>query len=159
MERRDGGVSDTLCSELARHWDLAGESERAAQAYVRAARQALDIFAIDETKAAVARALGLTKNDALRCEAHLLGEDAASRDGERAQQAQHLDALEQLAMQRRDRALWSDVVVRRIALANVTSDREREAALIGQLRAEADARADSLLAATALEAERACYAA
>ena len=68
VERLEHGALSTL----ARHWEAAGDKDRAAAAYVRAAEAAVAVFARDEARAMIAQARALALQDGTRFEALLV---------------------------------------------------------------------------------------
>jgi hypothetical protein len=64
LESRDAGAAYDV--EIARHWAGAGEPERAAEAYARAARASLAAYARDEAASLAARGLQAAIDPALR---------------------------------------------------------------------------------------------
>jgi DNA-binding SARP family transcriptional activator/tetratricopeptide (TPR) repeat protein len=61
---RTAAADRVLLGDQARHWDLAGDRERAHAAYVRAAEAALAVFARDEAASYARRAAALASGDA-----------------------------------------------------------------------------------------------
>ena len=144
---------DKATSEIARHWDRAGEFERAAAAYVRAASGAFAVAAYEDGQRLVTRALELSAMPSVRCEALLTSEGAASVCADRALQAARLDELERLAGALEDDATTLEVRSRRLALVHLRNDRENEARLIAELALAAARNGSPAWEAVALEAE------
>jgi DNA-binding SARP family transcriptional activator len=125
---------DDVAAELALHWDRGGEPEIAAEHYLAAARRALEVYGNADAGRHLARVLALSTSRRLRFEALLLRERIAAADGDRELQGRIADELAQLAAAIDDEDAVCTVLERRIALANVTSDRRRERILLALLR-------------------------
>jgi DNA-binding SARP family transcriptional activator len=125
---------DEVAAELALHWDRGGEPEPAAERYLAAARRALEVYGNDDAGRHLARALELSTSRRLRFEALLLRERIAAADGDRDLQGRIADELTQLAAAIDDEDAACVVLERRIALANVISDRRHERVLLALLR-------------------------
>jgi tetratricopeptide (TPR) repeat protein len=123
-----------LSSELAHHFEEAGESDRAAACYLLAARRALDLYANEDAVAQATSGLALGPTlGTLVVELLLTREEGFGRLGRRYEQADDLDRLEALAGKDVSDEMACEALHRRIAFARATSDRERERAAIAQL--------------------------
>jgi DNA-binding SARP family transcriptional activator len=141
-----------LSGEIGAHYERAGEPERAAQAYVRAAAHALALFATQEARRYADRALELSATPRTRFDALEIAQRAAAIQGERSAQGEYAGALLETAG-----ALGSDELCAalraRIDLANGQSDHVTEHALIDRLSAEAARSGSVRWQAAALEAQ------
>jgi DNA-binding SARP family transcriptional activator len=126
-----------LSSELAHHFEEAGEGESAAACYLLAARRALDLYANEDAVAHATSGLALTATLTTILELLLTREDALGRLGRRSEQGEDLDTLETLVGTDVPDEIACEALHRRVAYARATSDRERERAAIAQLAARA----------------------
>jgi DNA-binding SARP family transcriptional activator len=126
-----------LSSELAHHLEAAGERERAAACYLLAARRALDLYANEDAVAQATSGLALSPAPALLLELLLARESAFGRLGRRREQGEDLERLAAQAGLEAPAETACDVLVRRIAFARATGERERERAAIDELAARA----------------------
>ncbi|GAB4534573.1 MAG: BTAD domain-containing putative transcriptional regulator [Anaerolineales bacterium] len=113
-------------AEIARHYDLGGEPELAAQFYLQTAQQALVLRSDDDALAALERGLALAQADDLRWQLLVEQEEILHRRGERTAQEKCLAQLERLAerlMRPDDRC---EVIRRYIRYYRVLGDRGRE---------------------------------
>lgn len=131
------GTDESSAATLARHWELGGEPERAAERYLAAARHALDVYGNEEAGGYAARVVALTRTPRLRFEALLLRERVAATRGERDAQARDLEEAGRVARELHDGEGIGIVLERRIELANVIGDRRRERVLLGLLERHA----------------------
>ncbi len=145
-----------FAADVARHHDEGREPERAAEAYVDAARHANELFAYEDALRWLERSLTLTTDAGLRRTALLMRESIRSRRGDRAGQREDLNVLEQLAADAPDDPAFAcEVLRRKAALARTLAEREQERELVDRFRARADAwgdahaRADALVTAAA----------
>jgi len=120
-------------AEIARHFDLGEERERAAQHYLAAARHALSVYADSEALAHLLRVPSLSIDESLKAEALLLREAIHGRQGLRDEQQRDLDELERSARHLNDRNLDAEVLSRRIVRERALGNREEEAGLISRL--------------------------
>lgn len=94
--QRTAAADRVLLGDQARHWDLAGDRERAHAAYVDAAEAALAVFARDEAASYARRAAALASGDAEAYRAISIALRAAERsadtDGRKAD-LERLDAI------------------------------------------------------------------
>jgi DNA-binding SARP family transcriptional activator/predicted ATPase len=125
---------DDIAAEIALHWDRGGEAESAAVEYVAAARRAQAVYANDEARAHLSRALELTASAPLRFAALLLREQIAAAAGDRDAQARDLEQLTAIARGLGDDDAICTVLERRIELMNVISDRRGERAALRLLQ-------------------------
>ncbi|MEO6836222.1 MAG: AAA family ATPase [Candidatus Tumulicola sp.] len=124
--------------EIARHYECAGDMQRAAGWYVTAARRASAVHAYGDAIELAGRALRNSTSDELRAASLDVREKARGRRGDRAGQREDIEELERLANGRpRERF---DVLTRRVLLARTLGDSDQE----GRLIAEMDAVAESL---------------
>jgi len=125
-------------AEIARHYDLGGEPERAAMFYLQAARAALAARADEDALAALERGLALAQADDLRRQ--LLGEqeEILHRRGERVRQEQCLAELAALAERLTRPDDRCEVARRRIRYYRVLGDRAREQEAVQALKAMAE---------------------
>jgi tetratricopeptide (TPR) repeat protein len=84
---------DSVASEVALHFDRAGEAERAANFYARAAAHGLASCANDTALILSERGLTLTTDDALRVRLLFIHEEAACRRGDLVSQRRDLSEL------------------------------------------------------------------
>jgi len=122
-------------AEIARHYDLGGEPERAAMFYLQAARAALAARADEDALAALERGLALAQADDLRRQ--LLGEqeEILHRRGERVRQEQCLAELAALVERVGTPDDRCEVARRRIRYYRVLGDRGREREAVQALQA------------------------
>jgi predicted ATPase/DNA-binding SARP family transcriptional activator len=120
------GRLSELAPELARHYEEAGDAERAVLHLVASARRASELFANEDALAYSERALALRPRPPVELELRLLREEAHRRLGRREAQRAELDALAELARSAGDREAELEAVQRRIALAHITGDRATE---------------------------------
>lgn len=108
-------------AEVARHWQLADDSARAADAYALAAETASRVADVTATCAHAARALGLTRDPSVRWRALVARDDALQIGGDRALQREGIDEITVLAAgfdaRRQTEAAW-----RRCYFTRVTAD-------------------------------------
>ena len=122
IEANHAGDADDLAPELARHFDLGGESERAAAAYVISARQALRVYADHDALRALSRAIELARDPSVLYDALSSRETILGRAGRRAEQLADLDRLEALGDAATDDARGLDCLRRRILFARAIDD-------------------------------------
>jgi DNA-binding SARP family transcriptional activator/tetratricopeptide (TPR) repeat protein len=134
MARLYDDRGDDVAAELALHWDRGGEPELAAERYLAAARRALNVYGNADAARYLSRALELGTSRRLRFDALLLRERIAAADGDRAEQGRIAAELTALARSIDDEDAVCTVLVRRIALANVTGERRLERVLLSLLR-------------------------
>jgi DNA-binding SARP family transcriptional activator len=144
---------DDVAAELALHWDRGGEPELAAEQFVAAARRALALYANEEARRHLSRALDLTSSRRMRFEALLMRERIAAADGDR--EAQELDGFEltRIARELDDEDAICTVLERRLELMNAISDLRRERVLLALLQRRVRRSGDVQWQARALEAE------
>lgn len=82
---------------IARHWHLAGDATRAAQAYVAAAQAALDVYAREEAISQAYAAYALAKDDRRRFDAIIIATKAQMRTGDIERWNGDLKRLEKVA--------------------------------------------------------------
>ncbi len=142
-----------LAGELALHFDLGNEPERAAQYYLEAARVVLGLFADDEALGFVSRGLELSHDPSLRFDLLALRETVDSRHGERQAQQDDLTQLEALAVLLADEDHICEVLLRRALFQSKLGERQSEAELILALKERAAASGNVRWQAAALKAE------
>lgn len=120
-----------FASDIANHHDLGHDPERAARAYLVAARQALDVYAHDEALADLGRCLDLARDAAVRVEALSLREGIRARRGDRDGQRADLAELTELAAAD-DAILRCDIVRRKVMLARALGEHEEETRLVDE---------------------------
>jgi tetratricopeptide (TPR) repeat protein len=144
-----------FAADIANHHDLGHDPARAAQAYLVAGRQALDVYAHDEALAHLGRCLDLAFDAAIRAEALSLREGIRARRGDREGQRADLAELAEIAAATNDAILRCDIVRRKVVLARALGEHEEERRLVDEfveLAAAADSpalRAQALLARAA----------
>jgi tetratricopeptide (TPR) repeat protein len=134
IEAAHASESDALAAELARHYDLGLEAERAAAAYVTSARQALRVYADGEALRALTRGVELSDDPELLYEAVALRETIYGRAGRRAEQLADLDRLDTLATSANDENRSLDTLRRRILYARAIDDVEGQRRRLETLR-------------------------
>jgi DNA-binding SARP family transcriptional activator len=145
--------ANDVAAELALHWDRGGEPELAAERYLAAARRALSVYGNDDAARNLVRALELSTSRRVRFDALLLRERIAAAAGDRALQAEIIAELTHIARSIDDEDATCTALERRIALAQVTSDRRRERVLLALLRRRARRSGDVRWHAAWLEGE------
>ncbi len=148
MEELYADRRDELAADLARHYDLGREPERAALWYLEAGKRAADIFAHAEAGAALTRGLELTHADDMRLEFVSMREASRSHLGDRLGQRADIEEFERLAKALSDSDASFDATLRRVHLERSLGERDREAQAIDELRRLAGA--DPLKRARAL---------
>jgi DNA-binding SARP family transcriptional activator/tetratricopeptide (TPR) repeat protein len=144
----------TSSAMLAHHLAAGGERQRAARAYLAAARDAFAVYANAEACELASAGLQLhVASDALRFELVALRERIFERLGDVAGRADDLVELERLAAildsnENRDAALQ-----RRIDFEHARGERKAELEAISELRRRASERGDARALAAAFEAE------
>ncbi len=119
--------------ELAHHWELGGDPVRAARYRVDAARAASSVFAYEEAREHVDRALALGADPETTVAALLLREELDRRAGDRSAQENDLAALERALDGRDDADARCELLRRRAVLAHVCGDRVAERTAITAL--------------------------
>jgi DNA-binding SARP family transcriptional activator/predicted ATPase len=142
LHRRIGTVLETLyaserealAGDLARHFDQGQDAEKAAAAYLAAARQALRLYADGEAMRALSRAAELTGDPEVRFDAVSLREAIHGRAGRRAEQFADLETLERLATTIGDERRRLECMRRRVLYARAIDDVEAQQRWIAALR-------------------------
>ena len=129
---------DARAAELALHWERGGEPRRAARYYVKSARQALAVYALDEAQRRIDHALALDDDERVCFDALLAAEEISRLRGERTLQADILNRLETIGRAFEEPSMRFMLLARRIDLANSIGDRATEASLIDELAREAE---------------------
>ncbi len=109
--------------EIAQHWELAGETARAAEAYTAAAELSSMVSDMATTCAHVERALALSQDAGLRWRALVAQDHALQLAGDRTLEREGLEELERLAATRGP-AAQAEVAWRKCYFARLTGDRE-----------------------------------
>ena len=122
-----------IASELAHHFEEAGEGGRAAECYALAARRALDLYANEDAVALATGGLERKPATATMLELLLAREEAFGRLGRRQAQGEDLARLEALAASGALDEIVNETLHRRIAFSRATNDLERERTAIAQL--------------------------
>jgi DNA-binding SARP family transcriptional activator len=135
LETLHAGERDALAIDLAHHFDAGLEAEKAAAAYLAAARQALRLYADGEALRALSRAVELAGDPGLRWEVLALREAIHGRAGRRAEQLADLEVLETLASATDDVTRRFECIRRRIVYARATDDVDGQQRWIDTLRA------------------------
>ncbi len=86
-----------FASELARHYDLANDADNAATRYLLAARRALQMVALDESRANVRRGLELATDPTVRAELYVEACNLAQRSDDDAERSAAIEGLEAAA--------------------------------------------------------------
>ncbi|NIA09568.1 MAG: AAA family ATPase, partial [Nitrospiraceae bacterium] len=113
-------------AEIARHYELGGEPERAAAFYLEAARKALALRADKEALSALSRGKALARDKSLRWEILCEQEEIFHRRGERPRQAACLAELSALAEQMGEERHRCQVLRRYISYYRELGERKRE---------------------------------
>ncbi|MDQ2858011.1 MAG: AAA family ATPase, partial [Candidatus Eremiobacteraeota bacterium] len=133
---------DETAAMLARHFDLGEEVDRAATYYLRAARNALALYANDEALEFAGRGLEITSDRQERLELLGLCESIHGRQGRRTEQKLALDELERAGVEANNDTSTCDAIERRIRLHRALGDRHEERASIEALATLAGASGD-----------------
>lgn len=131
--QQHGELDASDVRELGRHYESAGLPGAASHWYLRAAREAADLYANDDAIRLATRAIELADDAAIRIEGLLVREEANARLGN--QDAREND-LEELARLARDGELRCRVARRFVLLRRGGDDRDVERAAIARFRAE-----------------------
>ena len=123
--------ASTSPREIARHYESAGDRDRAARWYLSAARAAAGVHAHGDAIELATRALQNAASADLRRAALEIRETARSRRGDRDGQREDIDALEQLA--RGEAPALFEVLLRRVLLARALGDSDEERYYISEL--------------------------
>ena len=149
LERTYGERTDSVASDLARHFDSAGLAEHAARWYGEAARASASVFALGEAIAFASRALELEDDRDRRVQLLQLRETWLGQSGNRDAQRHDIDTLAELIGEHEDRQSY-DVLRRRMLLARSLGESGTEEALIAEMTALADRADDARLRAETL---------
>ncbi len=144
---------EELASELARHFDLGAEADRAAPYYLRSAHQALAVYADEEALAAATRGYELSSDPGIQFAALALAEGIHQRSGEREPQRTTLGRMEEIASELDDDDMVCEVLRRKVLLHDVLGKREEEATMISALKQRAADSGSNRWQAVALQAE------
>ena len=124
---------DDLASQLAVHFERAGETQRAAEYLVRVAHRAQMVSADQDALEQIAHALALAPNERTRFDLIALRETIQSRRGERDAQRADLGELAQLARALDDADARCEVLRRQILFWRALGQRTEEATTIETL--------------------------
>lgn len=86
-----------FATELARHYDLAGDANNASKRYLLAAQRALQMVALDESRASVRRGLELATDPVVRAELYVEACNLAQRSDDGAERAAAIEGLKAAA--------------------------------------------------------------
>jgi DNA-binding SARP family transcriptional activator/tetratricopeptide (TPR) repeat protein/energy-coupling factor transporter ATP-binding protein EcfA2 len=125
--------ADIPASELAYHFDQGAEPAKAAAYYHVVARNALAVFADDEAKRALCRALDIVADHALRHDLLLMREGVYNRSGSRVEQLADIVSLKQAAVALGDADSGREALRRHIEYARVTGDVDTQKTLLDAL--------------------------
>jgi DNA-binding SARP family transcriptional activator len=144
-----------FAADIANHHDLGRDPQRAARAYLVAAKHALDVYAHDEALVHLGRCLDLAQDAAVRVEALSLREGIRARRGDRDGQRADLAELTELAAATDDPIVRCDIVRRKVMLARALGEHEEETRLVDEFSELAEAAKSPQLRAQALIARAA----
>jgi DNA-binding SARP family transcriptional activator/energy-coupling factor transporter ATP-binding protein EcfA2 len=138
--RRVGRVMEDLypppnvpASELALHFDRGAEPAKAAAYYSIVARAALAVFADEEAKRALCRALEIEPDGTPRQELLFMREGIYNRSGSRADQLADIVSLKESAVALGDADGGCEALRRHIEYARVTGDVDSQRSLMDEL--------------------------
>lgn len=134
IEEIDPQRRTTLASTLASHYERGGLKAQAAEAYLLAAQHAYSLHAAEEALGLADRGLGLAERPQHRFDLLALREDVVHCRGAREQQRADLDAMWEIATREHDPILRCRVLSREIRLQDVLGARQRQAALVADLK-------------------------
>lgn len=163
METLRADELETLAGELARHFELGGEAERAALHYERAAHRAHSIYADEEALRASEHALNLSADPRRVYNLLALREEIFHRRGERPAQQETLERLSAQAQSLGEDELTCDVLRRCIRYHSELGERGIQEKLIIELKTRAAAlhksrwTLEALLAESSYRAQRSEY--
>lgn len=121
-----------LIGQLAVHFDLGGEPERAAAYFRDAAAAALEIFANEDALRFAQHGLAHTTDPRLRAALLFSADEAHRRAGNRAEQHKVLDELAGVADALGDAEIRREWLYRSVRLANAVGDRDAAAELLAR---------------------------
>jgi predicted ATPase/DNA-binding SARP family transcriptional activator len=124
---------DVPASELALHFDRGSEPSKAAAYYHIVARNALAVFADEEAKRALCRALDIGADDVQRRDLLLLREGIYNRSGSRVEQLADIVSLKESAVELGDADAGLEALRRHIEYARVTGDVDSQKSLMDAL--------------------------
>jgi DNA-binding SARP family transcriptional activator len=140
--------SDELAADIARHLEQGGEPADAAAHYLVAARRALELGALDDSRSDATRGLRLATDRGTIRELLLVRETVNTRRADTAAQSADLDALSAMADEADDDDLRCRVLLRRGTLAvlngcaeasSILAELQDRARRTGNLKWQADA--------------------
>jgi len=138
-------------AEIAHHWDAAGSEARAAEWYLRAAKEALRRFAHEDALRDATTGLERAKDRSVRRDLLLVRERAAYVVGNRTTQHGDLAALAVIAQEDGDRELLFTVHARSCELADRCGDHAAWLSSLDAMRRVADEDKDPYRSALACE--------
>jgi DNA-binding SARP family transcriptional activator/tetratricopeptide (TPR) repeat protein len=134
LEQFSGPELDVRLGALARHWELAGDTSRAAQRYLRAAQRAFSLYAYDEAYGDATHALDLgPESDEARFELLLLREEINRYRGDRSAQERDLLELQHSSVFSADAKARCRVLERVVRIRHAFDDRVAELGAIEAL--------------------------
>ena len=139
LEKR-ADLAPNEARELAGHYDLAGNGEKASSWFVRAAINAQRLYAHDDAVTFATRAIELAAHDDLLIEALRIREEAHSLLGQRAGRGADLDRLQTLPL---DNPTRNTVLHRVVLHLHTGDDHDAEGRSIATLMEHATATADT----------------
>jgi DNA-binding SARP family transcriptional activator len=148
---RTASPDRVLLGDQARHWDLAGDRERAHAAYVRAAKAALSVFARDEAASYARRAAALASGDAQSYDALSIALHAAERGTDVEGRKADLERLDEIVVHLGDAERFSVLEAWMRYHAHV-GDTERQARCVEALFALAEKSDDQHRRVAAIDA-------
>lgn len=152
LERLLGERSDEIARDLAHHYALGEQRERAGLWYFAAAKRSARLYANEEALELAEKSLTGTPDVARRIEVAKLMEELHGRRGDREGQRRDIESLQELIEECAGddavrTALRMDVLRRRILLARSLGESDRELALIDELAALARRSPDPVIRA------------
>ncbi|HKW44410.1 MAG TPA: AAA family ATPase, partial [Candidatus Eremiobacteraceae bacterium] len=152
LEGRSAQGAVVAAADLALHRERGGDTARAAESYVEAARDAARLFANDDAIRRATKAIDLAVDDRVRGQALLVREGAFGRLGRRDLQADDIKALSSLSAALGDEELAWETLRRKVYLTRALGDRAKHAKAVDDLEDHAAGsddmrkRAEALLA-------------
>ena len=115
-----------LAGQTARHYDLAGDGERAASRYVAAGRRALAMSAVEEARAALRRGLELATGANVRVAAFVDLIEVSRRTGNATERSAALAGLEKAVERLDDKESRRTAALLRVQLSATDGDRRAQ---------------------------------
>jgi predicted ATPase len=132
LERHSADDARRL-AEIARHWEMAGEKERASDLYLRAAHAAISLYARDEAIARARKALELGLDAERSFQAYLLISRAQLGSGVPEQWNADIEELERLAKELGDEQTYAALEERHVFYRQTGEGLLRQGAIQKQL--------------------------